>query len=476
MPGRRSRIRGGAAPAGIYSRMDPCRVLPPLSLIGAGRPPGRARRHGWKAVGLLVLLSWVLLSAGCARTTEVTLAYTGSADGVIWPCYGCAWEPTGGLARRATALAQLRDERPDLLLVDSGDLLSARGRPIGDRKVLEVYRLLGYDAVNVGDQEFINGAEFFRTEVLGAGLPLLSASLQDEETGKLLLHPYVIREVSGVRVALLGLVDTQAFMVLKPELHRGIQVASLSEAVRRFLPELRDRADLLVVLSNLGSEGDRDLAEEVPEIDVIVGGHSGAAVAEPVKVGRTLIVRPGPGGKLIGRLDLALDASRQIVRHSHTLISLDESIPDDPAVAAAVAGVAVWEAGSQKEMMPSIQTGRLFTEGERCAGCHPRATEIWLQHGHARAYDTVPPERRGNLGCLPCHATGWAKGGYIDEARTPDLKHVGCTSCHEMRRKHLSWPERSPVPDVVPADCRRCHTDEWTPDFDYRSYWTRIAH
>lgn len=102
--------------------------------------------------------------------------------------------------------------------------------------------------------------------------------------------------------------------------------------------------------------------------------------------------------------------------------------------------------------------------------------EAWLRHGHSRAHDTVPPERRGNLGCLPCHVSGWARGGYIDEERTPDLKHVGCTSCHVTRRKHLSWPTRSPVPEVAAADCIRCHTEEWTPDFDFETHWSRIAH
>lgn len=451
-----------------------CRISdcsPPLSCPLAGR------RGVW-IQGLLLAMFTALYVGGnvSAGEKELTVLYTGSTDGALWPCYECSPEPKGGLARRATVLYQLRAERPDLLLLDTGDVLSARGRPIGDRRMLEVYGWLAYDAITTGDQEFVNGRTFFETEVLGAGLPMVSASLWDEGTGQLLLPPYVIKTVSGVRVGVIGLVDVQAFMVLKRSAHQGIRVASIAETLERYLPEVREKADVVMILSHLGREGDRDLAEEVPGIHLIIGGHSGAASNEPLNIGGTLIVRTGPGGEYAGRLDLTLNATYQIEAYTYTLIPLDETIPDDPAVAESIADVPHWEAGSQKEVMPSIATGRLFTESERCRSCHLGAFEVWQEHGHSRAFDILPTESKGNLGCLPCHATGWAKGGYIDEQRTPDLKHVGCTSCHVMRRKHLSWPAKSPVPDVSEADCRTCHTAKWTPDFEYESYWPKIVH
>ncbi|MFA6109728.1 MAG: multiheme c-type cytochrome [Candidatus Latescibacterota bacterium] len=402
-----------------------------------------------------------------SEASELTLIYTGSTDGVIWACASCSAEPRGGLARRAALLQRLKGETPGLLLVDSGDLLSARGRPVGDRRVPPVYRLLAYDAVNVGHQEFINGTGFFRDEVLSAGLPLVSAGLRDGKTGGLFVEPYLIRETAGLRVALLGLVDAQAFTAIHPRLWEGVTTASLSETVQRFVPSLRRQADVLVVLSNLGSEGDRDLAEEVPEIDVIVGGHPGPATSDPIKVGSTLIVRPGTGGEQIGRLDLQLDGARRITGYRHALI---------PVVASTVEGVSVGEAGSQKETASPRSTRRLFTPSEPCAVCHPRAMQAWLQSGHARAYDQLPADRRGNLGCLPCHATGWAEGGYLDEERTPGLQHVGCTSCHVMRRKHLSWPAKSPVSEVTEENCRQCHTPARSPDFSFAARWARIAH
>ena len=395
------------------SRMSTWWLLGRRFTIGVVHGPNCSRslmvRVGW--IPVLLLLVSTAFGAGRSAEKELTIVYTGSTNGAIWPCYGCSLEPLGGLARRAMVLWQLRQERPDLLLLDSGDLLSARGRANGDRKVLEVYRLLGYDAVNIGDQEFTNGRDFFDAEVLSANLPLVSASLWYEQTNELLLPPYVVRMVSGVRVGIIGLVDAQAFMVLRPGAYQGVRVASIMEILERYLPKVRAQADVLIVLSHLGIEGDRDLAEEVPGLHLIVGGHSGASSRQPLEVGGTLIVQPGSGGQYVGRLDLTLNKAFQIKEYEHTAIPLDAAVPDDPAVVEVVRQVAVWEAGSQKEVMPALHTGRLFTESERCGGCHRRVFEIWKQHGHAQAFDILSPEWRGNLGCLPCHATGWAKGG-----------------------------------------------------------------
>lgn len=436
---------------------------------------------GRLTAALVVLIALALPACsgpdnGGQAASTLTIVYTGSTNGALWPCLSCSAVPLGGVGRRAHVLRQLRHEHSDMLLVDSGDVLSAKGRKAGDRRLLQVYERLEYDAVNVGDQEFVNGRAFFDTCVAGAGVPWVSASLTDVHSGDLLVPPYVIRTVSGLDVALLGVVDGQSFMTLHPEAFEGVAVGSVAGVMERYLPELMERADVVIVLSNLGTEGDYDLATEVDGVDVIVGGHSGDVLHEPLQVDGTLIVRSGAGGEYVGQLQFQLNEHGDIQDFEHKLISLEMSVPEESAVAAMVNDLAPWQAGSQKEMMPSVQTGRLHTQSARCGACHSEALTAWKEHGHSRAFATLPPERRGNLGCLPCHATGWAKGGYIDERRTPDLQNVGCTACHQVRRKHLSWPHRSPVPPVTAEDCRACHTPKWTPEFDFHTHWSRIAH
>lgn len=425
---------------------------------------------------LLTLLTSTRLLALHTDGHELTILFTGSTDGAIWPCESCALDPLGGLARRATEIARLRRQNPGIVLVDAGDLLSARGHMRGDRKVLQVYEHIGYDAVNVGDQEFVHGRSFFQAELSESTIPLISASLLCADTGALLASPYTIKNANSMRVGILGLVDAQAFLMLRPDNHSGIRVATIPEALNRFLPEVRAKSDFVIILSHLGVDGDRDLAEVIPGLGIIIGGHSGWASVEPVEINGNIIVRPGQGGEYIGRLDLSLDSAYSLESYTHSLIPLTGDIPEDPAVAAMVEDVPLWEAGSQKQVMPSTATGRLFSPSAHCGACHGDALSVWQQQKHARAFDALPPERQGNLGCLPCHASGWGQGGYIDAERTPHLSNVNCTACHVVERKHLSWPEQSAVPEVTEDNCLRCHTASRSPQFDFRTYWEQIEH
>ncbi len=409
-----------------------------------------------------------------ART--VTLLYTGSTDGAVWACPSCSGTPQGGLARRATLIHRQRQQTPDLLLVDAGDLLSARARLSGDRRVLAIYRLLAYDAINVGDQEFVHGLDFVRSEIAASGMPFVSACLHDSASGALLFPPYVVREAGGVRVGILGVVDALAFMGLPAAAHRGVKVSSVAVALASWLEPLRAACDVLVVLSNLGGQGDIDLAEEVPGIQVIIGAHAGGPRREPQQVGSTLLCRPGHGGEYVGRLQLQLDAAGKVTGWAHELLPVAESLPADSSVAALVRDLPLWATGSQKEVLPSFQTGRLHAPSDLCADCHRPAAAAWARSAHAAAFGVLPPEAQGNLGCLPCHATGWARGGYVDAERTPTLQNVGCTACHAVPRKHLSWPSRAPVARVAEATCRECHTPEYTPGFDFQQHWARIRH
>ena len=109
----------------------------------------------------------------------VTVVYTCSNNGTLRAC-ACPGNSRGGLARRARVLRDIRDEAGEILLLDSGDLLSPLKRLSKDETVLRVYGLLQYDAIAIGDQEFANGRAFFMDRVLTSGLPWMSATLRAE--------------------------------------------------------------------------------------------------------------------------------------------------------------------------------------------------------------------------------------------------------------------------------------------------------
>ena len=84
----------------------------------------------------------------------------------------------------------------------------------------------------------------------------------------------------------------------------GLTFSTPESAVRKYLQELKGRADIIIVLSHCGFQADKELAARVPGIDVIVGGHSHTKILRPEQVGQTIIVQAWEHAKALGVLNL----------------------------------------------------------------------------------------------------------------------------------------------------------------------------
>ena len=94
---------------------------------------------------------------------------------------------------------------------------------------------------------------------------------------------------------------------MEPDLIAGLEFKESAETVRKYIPEVKKQADIIVVNSHLGLKEDEKLAQEVKGIDVIVGGHSHSELKDGKKVGDTIIVQAGTKGEVLGKLDLEVD-------------------------------------------------------------------------------------------------------------------------------------------------------------------------
>src|SRR5205814_523352 len=124
---------------------------------------------------------------------------------------------------------------------------------------------LHYDAVGVGERELGYGYRWFRAEAERSKVPVLAANLVEKSSGRAPFKPYVIVKKGAYRVAILAL--------LSPKIDLGpprdsLVVEDPIATAQKLVPELRKRADVVVVLSHLGrTEGD-ELADRVPGIDL----------------------------------------------------------------------------------------------------------------------------------------------------------------------------------------------------------------
>ncbi|MCS7301001.1 MAG: bifunctional metallophosphatase/5'-nucleotidase [Fimbriimonadales bacterium] len=251
----------------------------------------------------------------------------------------------GGVARRATLIRQLREQLQPYpaLVIDAGDYMDGTPFSLEFRGEADVATMnaCGYDYATLGNHEFSNPLDQVLRLVNMSQFKTVCANLRYRDTGEPLVPPYHIAQIGELRVALFGLVitDTQNYRGARER----VQVTDPFEAARQLVPQLRQQADVVILISHLGIGDDERLAREVPGIDVIVGGHSHTRLAEPrfvewqqkapANLGGTVIVQAHQWGGELGRLDLLFwrdyDTNRlELVGYKGQLIPVTADIPE----------------------------------------------------------------------------------------------------------------------------------------------------
>ncbi|MCD4786422.1 MAG: bifunctional metallophosphatase/5'-nucleotidase [Candidatus Eremiobacteraeota bacterium] len=214
----------------------------------------------------------------------------------------------GGLANLGTAIKQEQDKDPGhTLTLDAGDI--STGGPVSDYfkaiPMVEAMNLMGYDAMTVGNHELDAGRIALKNIADKANFPVLSANLIDSTPGKpMKIKPYVLKQVGDIKVGILGLTTPEATSLLNKEDKKNMQFTCAVDTARKMVPEMKEEgADMIIVLSHMGVESDKELAGKIDGIDVIVGGHSHTELHDPVEVAGTTIIQAGTQGKYLGKTE-----------------------------------------------------------------------------------------------------------------------------------------------------------------------------
>ena len=225
----------------------------------------------------------------------------------------------GGVLRRAYLIQQIRKENQNTIVLDAGDAIGPYPLAAFDsgETVIRMMNMMGYTAMTLGNHEFSYGLDVLRERTAQAQFPMLSANTYARDTSKLLTQAYVIREIAGVKVGIVGLTTPTTKYRASPELQKSLRfddpIASAKSAVR----ELKaDGCDLIIALSHLGYQGDMELIAQVKEINLVVGSEVELPTEKTISVmspidttaGTTMVYCPWFGGYL-GRVDIRLEKS-----------------------------------------------------------------------------------------------------------------------------------------------------------------------
>jgi len=247
----------------------------------------------------------LLFGAGAAAPVELRILHVNDFHGFAEPYkpYGSD-ELLGGMAWLAAAVDKLRNEKPSLFLA-AGDMIQGNNwaNLFQGESVIELMNAMMFDAMVVGNHEFDFAQDVLRKRIADASFPVLAANVQGMEG----LKPYMLKEISGIKIAVIGIVTEETPLTTHPRNVTGLKFISPEEALNKYLKELRPKADLVIILSHIGHNVDRLLAEKVSGIDVIVGGHSHTKVEHPVVINKTVVLQAWEHGKALGVLDLTLE-------------------------------------------------------------------------------------------------------------------------------------------------------------------------
>ncbi|WFA08613.1 5'-nucleotidase C-terminal domain-containing protein [Tissierella sp. Yu-01] len=223
-----------------------------------------------------------------------------------------------GMAKVYSVIQEIRADNPNTILVDNGDTI--QGTILSDdlyntkleekHPVIDVMNFMGYDSMTLGNHEFNFGLELVDKIAEEAEFSILAANATYKKDGSYLVEPYLIKEVAGIKVGILGITN--------PNIARwdGTKVESLQfdspvEATEKHIEEMKEKgADIIFLSTHMGytSEYGGDGADEVivkfPEVAGVLTGH--AHVTEEQKVGNTLVGAAKNAGAQVVRFDYEL--------------------------------------------------------------------------------------------------------------------------------------------------------------------------
>lgn len=265
---------------------------------------------------LLTLALSFTLSISAQDTKELIILQTSDVHSRIEPVNqkGDRNFNEGGFVRRATFLDEFRKEHKNVLLFDCGDI--SQGTPYynmfqGEVEV-KLMNVMKYDAMTIGNHEFDfdvdNMARLFKM----ADFPVVCANYNLEATElKDIVKPYIILERFGLKIGVFGL-GARPEGLIQANKCEGVVYEDPIRVSNEVAALLKGKGcDLVICLSHLGIQKDKELVAKTRNIDVILGGHSHTFMKGPQNYlnldGKEVpLMHSGKSGVRVGRLDLTL--------------------------------------------------------------------------------------------------------------------------------------------------------------------------
>lgn len=490
--------------AGCWSSPSP----PPAPVTKKAVPAPKPLLEGWKQPKAVLLLS-------------------GDQHGYFEPC-GCSETQSGGMARRADLVRQIKDRGWAVAGLDAGGLLRRNRRQdqIKFETIWQALKTLDYQAVAMGVEEVRLGADFLLSQQpvdpkqIASGPVLLGSNLTVFDSPDLgtPLHTKIF-EVGGLKIGVTAVFGASLKEDIAPAgVQSNVQFQDIEPAVNAAWEKLSaEQPDVAILISHGSREEGQELAKKFPQFQyVLASGGPEEPGGEPTRVGETWVIETGHKGKNIGVLGLYPGETPPA---RFELINLDnQRFVNDPRMNEAMRlyqqRLQDERLAESDELLIQHPAGTGFVGAAKCGECHTKAYAKWKTSKHARAFESLSVGRKGqeegwvsriyDPECLSCHVTGWDpqgvlrfEGGYLNQETTAHLAGQQCENCHGPGERHttLEWQIREdsksvPFETIQKARtevkrtwqtaekqiCHKCHDGDNSPGFEFKKYWAEVQH
>ncbi len=256
----------------------------------------------------LLALALLLSSSSFAEIRSLTILHTNDLHARLSPLDN----HNGGFAFLASAIRHERDGCHDCLLLFAGDLV--QGTPVSTifhgLPVYEIANLFGFDAATIGNHEFDYGWPQARKFLATATYPIVSSNLVNAR-GEPFTKPYVILQVNGLRVAVIGAMTDTLSTLTTPKALGDWHTIPMLETARKYAAELRAQSDLIVLLGHIAPMEEQAFLDSDAPIPIAVSGHSHTGLPQALSRNGHVLVRVRSYGEELGRLDLQVDTEKK---------------------------------------------------------------------------------------------------------------------------------------------------------------------
>ena len=272
------------------------------------------KRHTAKLLLWVFLFSIPMLACSHVGEGTITILHTNDMHSQFTPM-DALWVDemphpmVGGVVALDYFIQRERAKFPHTLLLDAGDIMT--GTLLSKMEVdgvrnggfVEMMNLMGYDACTIGNHEFDEGQENLRKMLGMAQFDVVSANLYINDS-LVAPQPYRIYKAGGVRVGVIGLILTDLFGVVARKQLENVRVDDPVEVAQKVIDEIDPKTDLIVLLTHQGDDQDVQLARQIKNADIIVGGHSHTRLSEALRENNILIVQTGSKTRGLGRITI----------------------------------------------------------------------------------------------------------------------------------------------------------------------------